>query len=487
MKPGMRGGSFNILSDADLQQVHLASLSLLADHGVLSRSASILEVFQRSGARVERASGLIRVSPDMVEVALQTVPKSFVLHGRDPATDLRLESGRVYYGMGGASEPYFWDYELGRPRPPTKADMVNCTRLGQALPHVDFVMALCSAGDAPEGQTFLHEYDAIFRNTTKPVVYTAPGRRYAAWFLEMAAAACGGEDNLRRRPWVAFFVTPTSPFQVTPLDECIFEAAEFGAPVLLCPGPMMGATSPATVAGNLAQTNAEALFVLVLSQLIKPGSPVIYAPMTPAMDMLTAQCTYGSPEQAVGRTAVAQLGRFYNLPSFGTGATESKLPDAAAAAEAMLNMLLNALSGLTMTQTMGTLASGLYGAPEMLLICDEMAHMIKRVLAGLSVTDETLAVDVIREVGHGGHFLAHEHTYQYFKQELFFPALFRRQSIDQWLEAGGQSITAVAHERVQDILAQAGPAPLPPGADQSLEQTLRRASEELARQPVILD
>ena len=224
MKPGMRGGSFNILSESDLQRVHEASLSLLENYGILSRSASILEVFQQNDTRVDCASGLIRVSPDMVENALQTAPKSFVLHGRDPAMDLRLESGRVYYGMGGASEPYFWDYDLGRPRPPTKADMVNCTRLGQMLPNVDFVMALCSAGDVPEGQVFLHDYDAIFRNTTKPVVYTAPGRRYAAWFLEMAAAACGGEDNLRQRPWVAFFVTPTSPFQVTPLDECIFEA-----------------------------------------------------------------------------------------------------------------------------------------------------------------------------------------------------------------------------------------------------------------------
>lgn len=475
MKTGMPGGAFNVLSETDLHRIHEASLSLLADHGVVSQSGPILQLFQQNGAQVERESGLIRLPPDMVEAALASAPKSFVFHGRDPALDLLLEPGRVYYGMGGASEPFFWDYDLGRPRPPTKADMVNCTRLGQVLPNVDFVMALCSAGDAPEGQNFLHEYDAIFRNTTKPVVYTAPGRRFADWFLQMAAAACGGETELRRRPWVAFFVTPTSPFQVTPLDECIFEAAEFGVPVLLCPGPMMGATSPATVAGNLAQTNAEALFVLVLSQLIKPGSPVIYAPMTPAMDMLTAQCTYGSPEQATGRIAIAQLGRFYNLPSFGTGATEAKLPDAAAAAEAMLSMLLNALSGLTMTQTMGTLASGLYGAPEMLLICDEMARMIKRVLAGITVTEDTLALDVIKEVGHGGHFLAHEHTYQFFKQELFFPVLFRRQSIDQWLQAGAKNITEVAHERVRDILAQSGPAPLPAGADEALEQVLQKA------------
>jgi trimethylamine--corrinoid protein Co-methyltransferase len=481
MKEGIVGGAFNVLSETDLHRVHSASISLLEKQGVVSKSDLILQTFQKGGANVDVNSGQVRLPPEMVDAALESAPNSYLFYGRDPAMDILLESGRVYYGMGGGSEPYFWDYDLGQPRTPTKADMVACTRLGQALPNIDFVMALCSARDVPEEQSFFHEYEAIFRNTTKPVIYSAPGRRLAARFLEMAAAACGGEIELRRRPWVAFFVTPVSPLQITPLEESIFEAAPFNIPVLLCPGPMMGATSPATVAGNLVQTNAEALFVLVLSQLIKPGSPVIYSPMTPAMDMRIAQCTYGSAEQALGRVAVAQLGRFYNLPSFGTGASEAKLPDAAAASEAMMSMLLNALSGLTMTQTLGTLSSGLYGSQEMLLICHEMVHMIKRIMGGITITDETLALDVIDEVGPGGHFLDHDHTVRMFREELFFPILFQRQSIEQWLEAGARPIVDVAHERAQEILANSGPVPLPPGADEALERVLREAIEESER------
>jgi trimethylamine--corrinoid protein Co-methyltransferase len=176
---------------------------------------------------------------------------------------------------------------------------------------------------------------------------------------------------------------------------------------------------------------------------------------------------------------VAQLGRFYNLPSFGLGGgVEAKLPDAEAAAQAMMGMLLNAQSGLTMTQCLGTLASGMYGAPEMAMICDEIVRMIKRLQEGISVTDETLALDVIQRVGHGGNFMAEEHTARLFRKELFFPVLFRRQSIDQWIADGARPVVAVAHERVQQILAKAGSVPLAPGADQALERLLQSAVAE---------
>jgi trimethylamine--corrinoid protein Co-methyltransferase len=245
---------------------------------------------------------------------------------------------------------------------------------------------------------------------------------------------------------------------------------------------MMGATSPATLAGTLAQVNAEALLGVVLAQIIRPGTPVIYAPHTGVMDMKTAQCTYGSPEQALARSAVAQIALHYGLPSFGLGGgVEAKLPDAEAAAQAMMGILLNALSGLTLTQTLGTLASGLYGSPEMLLICDEIVLMVKRILAGVSVNDETLAAGVIEEVGYGGNFLEHEHTLRNFRKELFFPVLFRRQSIDDWLAEGGRSIVEVAHDRVRQILSGAAPVELPEGADEALTDTLERAIAEVRR------
>jgi trimethylamine--corrinoid protein Co-methyltransferase len=176
---------------------------------------------------------------------------------------------------------------------------------------------------------------------------------------------------------------------------------------------------------------------------------------------------------------VAQLGRFYGLPTFGLGGgVEAKLPDAEAAAQATLGMLLNALAGLTLTQTLGTLASGLYGSAEMLLICNEIVRMITRVQGGVAVTDETLATEVIREVGPGGQFLDHAHTLRHFREELFFPFLFRRQSIEEWRQRGAHSIASAAHERVREILAATGPVAFPPGADATLERILRTALGE---------
>jgi trimethylamine--corrinoid protein Co-methyltransferase len=470
----------NVLDEPQLRLIHENSLTLLRAQGVKSESGLIFDIFRRAGADVDVDTRVVRVPPSMVEEALRLAPKSFVIYGREEKMDLLAEAGRAYFGMGGTSEPFVWDYKLGRPRQPTVDDMVASTRIGQAAENIDFMMALCSAGDVPKSQIYLHEYDAIFRNTSKPVIYTAPGRRFAARFIEMAIAASGGEGAFRKRPWIVLYTQPICPLVIGSYSEGMVDAAAMGIPLMASPGPMMGATSPVSLAGTLVQVNAEALFNVVLAQVIKPGTPVIYAPHTGVMDMVAFQSLYGSPEQALARAAVGQLGRFYNLPTFGTGGgVEAKLPDAEAAAEAMMGLLLNALSGLTLTQTLGTMASGLYGSPEMLIICDEMVHMIKRVLAGVRVDDEMMALDVIREVGHGGHFMGHDHTVRHFRDELFFPLLFKRQSVAQWTERGGKSIVDVAHERVEWILAHSGTVELPPGASEALDLALQEAVDEI--------
>jgi trimethylamine--corrinoid protein Co-methyltransferase len=238
----------------------------------------------------------------------------------------------------------------------------------------------------------------------------------------------------------------------------------------------MGATSPATVAGTVVLANAETLFGLVLCQLIKPGAPVVLKPDTDIFDMRTTQVTYGSPEQNLGKLAEVQLAHFYNLPIYGLGGgVEAKTPDVEAASEAAMTMLLNGLAGMTMSQSLGTLSFGQYSSQEMVVICDEIVHSIKRVLRGIDITDETLAVDVIRQVGHKGDFLQVDHTVQYFKQEMYFPSLFRRQTIEQWINSGAKMGHQVAHDKVLQILEKAGPVELPPGVDAEMERALQKA------------
>jgi len=453
MKQGLQGGSLNVLSDTD------------------------------------REARVIRVMPEMVQAAIESAPRSFVLHGRnDPEMDLLIEPGRCYYGMGGTSEPHFFDYAGGDPaawgpRKPTKADMVASTRIGHALPNIDFVQTLCMSGDMPTGVIFFHDFDAIYRNTTKPSVINILERPFTQHMLELTAAASGGESVLKEKPSVLGIVTPISPLKIAVMNEGLIDAIQAGVPILYSPGPLMAATGPATVAGTLALTFAETLFGVVLCQLIRPGAPVVLKPDTDVFDMRTTQCTYGSPEQALGKAAAAQMARFYDLPVYGLGGgVEAKVPGAEAAAEAMLNIVLNGLAGMNMSQSLGTLAFGLYGSQEMVVICDELVHMAKRAIGPLQVNDDTLGVDVIREVGHGGSFLAHDHTTRYFRKQLFFPKLFVRETIGQWVANGKKLGHQLAHERVEAILSQAGPVELAPGADAEIERALNKALAETGRQ-----
>ncbi len=476
MKEGVKAGGLRILSEADVAAIHEAGLSLLDNPGIFCDSKLILELFKKSSALVDKSKGIVRIDRNTVEAALKTAPKSFVMHGADPEMDLLIKTGLVYYGMGGTSEPFFYDYGLGRSRKPTRKDMETATRIGQNLTNIDFIMTLCTSGDVPVGQAFYHDLATILRNTSKPVVFTMLDRRFAKNVIEMASAARGGEEEFKKKPNLLALLTPVSPLVFPSIGDGIIDAVEYGLPVLYSPGPMLNGTGPATLAGLLAQTIAEILFGLVLIQLIRPGAPIIFKMDSDVMDPATGQCTYSSPEQVLGRSALAQFGYFYNIPTFTMGGgVESKLPDAEAAAEAMMGMLMNGLSGITMSQSQGTLASGLYGSVEQLVICDELIHMIKRVLKGFAVNEDTLALDVIRSVGHGGTFIMEDHTLAHFRQESFFPFLFRRQSIDEWLTRGAQPIIDLAHERVEQFKAQEKPALLSAQKEKALEQALARA------------
>ncbi len=480
MKKGARAGHLTVLSENELDRIYEASLSLLMDPGLVSDSDLFLDIFEKGGAFVDRGARTIRIPRNLVEWAIQTAPESFVLYGRnDPDSDLQVEHGRVYYGMGGTSEPLFWDWDAWEARKPTKADMINNTRVGHALPNIDFVQTLCMSGEKPTDEIFFHDFDAIFRNTTKPTVLNILERPFTQRLLAMTAAVSGGESMLREKPTALGIVTPISPLKIAVMNEGMIDAVEAGIPILYSPGPLMGATGPATVAGTLVLTNAEVLFGVVLTQLIQPGAKIVLKPDTDVFDMRTTQVTYGSPEQDLGKIAMIQLAKRYKIPIYSLGGgVEGKVPDADAASEAMMSMLLNGLAGATLNQSLGSMAFGMYGSPEMVVLCDEMVSMIKRVLDGISITDDTLALDVIRAVGPGGDYLGQDHTFRYFRKELYNPRLFKRQSIEEWTRTGKKMAHQAAHDRVLQILSQAGPVELLPGADAELERALRQATRQ---------
>lgn len=480
MTKGIEGGVLDVLSEEQVNRIHEASLEVLEQTGISTDSDMILETFASAGAQVDRDSKRIRISPSLVEDSLHTAPATFTLYGRDPQNDIEVGGRKRYFGLGGSATPQFRDYQTGQIRIPVKNDVVQATVLGDALENIDFVMSLAGAYDCPAQMHYLHEYDALLNNTTKPIVYSAPSSRYAELFLEMAAAAVGGFESLKERPIVTLFAESQSPLSLPSYAEGMAAFARIGAPILFSPSPMMGATSPVTLSGNLVIGNSETLAGICFAQILNPGTPIIYGPHTPVMDVRTARSTYAAVEQSLARAAVAQLARFYKLPSWGTGAgTDSKYPDAQAGAEVTMNIFTNIQAGINLSQAVGTMASGSYGCLAMALICDEVIGMAKRFIEGITVDSESLAVDVIEEVGPGGHFLDHAHTATLFRKELYIPKLFDRQSESLWRQDGAKKIDETAAAKVSEILAQHKPQEIPETGRKEMNRILKEATAEM--------
>ena len=243
---------------------------------------------------------------------------------------------------------------------------------------------------------------------------------------------------------------------------------------------MVGATGPGTVAGALVIGNTENLAVLTLSQLVNPGTPFIYAGWVSVMDPITCRAAYGAPEMALSTGVLnAQMAEYYQLPTFGfAGPSDSKLPDAQAGAEAMQMALINGLAGVNLCHDCGYLAGGSVGSMEMAVICDDVLGNVLRIVRGTEVSDETLAVDVIKEVGPEGNFLAHKHTLKHIRNEIHMPRIFDRAPETTWAKAGGKAIHEVAKERAQKLLKDHYPKPLPGEVKAKLSQLVKQAEKE---------
>ena len=301
--------------------------------------------------------------------------------------------------------------------------------------------------------------------------------------LEMASAVSGGMDALRKRPILTLYTETVSPLAFAKANENLIEFASEGVPYAIGPIPMLGATSPMTLAGTAVISNAESLAGLTLGQLVNPHTPVVYTCWATPMDPVTSRCSYGAPEFALGTSALcAAMARHYDLPSYGFGGcSDSKVPDAQAGAEAMMTSMMAGLCGVNLIHDHGYLAGGSIGSIEMAVICDEIIGMVSRLVGGIEVNDDTLAVDVIRAIGPEGHFMSHKHTLRHLQTELFFPKLFDKTSEVTWTKAGKKDIAAVSRERAKKIVKEHSPQSLPADVCEQLERIVRDAQGELTK------
>lgn len=469
-------GILQVLSEDELNDIFQAGLTVLEKTGarVLHRQAR--SDLKSLGCPVDGET--VRVPPELVRDCLIKVPDSYIIYDRlgNPALD--LSPGHSWYGSATGS-PITQDAVTGEMHPTTVADLEISARVVDALPNIDWAMPMGTSQDSPVQASYLFDFLATVENTTKPIVYLASSELDSEIINRLAAAAVGGEDVLREKPFVVAYPEPITPLVFNrEAVERIRQAARWGMPQIPGSSQLIGATSPVTLAGACTLWLAEALMSIVLAQTHRPGSMIFLGGNFNVFDMGTTIHSVGCPEMSLCLAVQAQMGRWLGLPTWGeAGCTDAKIIDAQAGAEAMFHTLAQGLCGLTMIHDVGYMDSAMITSAAMMVLGDEMVGMARRFLRGVEVSPETLATEVIDLVGPGGHFVNQAHTFRHFRREVWFPGLFNRQFYGKWQEQGSRDIKQVVQERLDSIILTHCPQPIP---DSRLAEMERIKTDGLA-------
>ncbi len=468
IEKGLAGGQYQPLSREDVLRIHEASVTVLERTGVKVEGDEALEIFRRGGARVEESR--VRIPRAMLEDAIAKVPSRLVLRGREERHDLFLEGRRVYLGTGGAALTVL-DLDTGEARPAALRDVADIARLVDALDNIHFYLRPVVAQDLSQDLLDTNTYYASLSNTTKHVMGSAYSVESARQVIEMASLIAGSEEELRERPIISFITSwMISPLHfATETTKVLTEIVRHKIPVVLSSAPMAGSTAPATLAGTLALVNAEELAGLTFTQLVNPGAPVIYGSVPSTADMHTAAYLGGAIEFGMLNAAAAQLAQYYKVPLYNSaGLTESKVPDIQAGYEKGFSVAQTALAGANFIHhAAGMLESMRAVAYEQYVIDDDILGMAMRAVKGIEVNEDTLAVDVIDDVGPGGHFLTSPHTLKHMRTEFFFPKVADRRSREMWDSVG---TLEKARQRAREIVATHRAVPIRGEADQRIRE-----------------
>ena len=454
-----KGGQVRLLADEDLRQIHLAALAILEDTGIGSVPSSIIDLVTAAGGTVT-SQGRLSFPPALVERVLDELPNTIALHGRQPQHDLSLGGDRVHVGTGGAS-PEYLDYETGTYRPSTLADIHRAARVVHQLPHIHFFSRPMVARDIED--PLLMEVNtawACLAGTTKHVVVSASSVAAVDAIAEMAFMVAGSPEAFRAAPFLSLNINHIVPPLRFDADAglVLVRAVERGLPVMVNTFGQLGASSPVTIAGCVAQTTAETLAGMVVAALVDLRARAIFGPRPMVTDLRTGAMSGGGGEQAKLTAAAIQMARYYGLPSSTiAGATDSKWPDAQAGHEKCLAVTLALQAGAHfITQAAGTQASLMGTSLEAYVIDNDMLGAILSAHTAIEISDETLDTRSIHDAATGvGHFLGEASTLARMNSDFLYPAIGDRRSIGEWLEDGRPDSLRRAHDRVRQLLSTA--------------------------------
>jgi trimethylamine--corrinoid protein Co-methyltransferase len=443
-----------LLSREQIETIHFASLKILEEVGVMIQSDSALELVADAGADVDESKKIARIPQHLVKEALVKAPSTIRLYSRDGKHDLLLEGNRVHYDPGSAAL-YLLDSVTGQIRRPVSQDLADFVRLADGLENIEAQSTALVVSDAPDMIVDRYRLYIVLKNSPKTIVTGTFSIDGLYDMKDMLAAVVGGEKELARKPMAIFDLCPSPPlnwgdFTVQNLIDC----AKYRIPASILPMPQLGATGPVTPAGSLVQLNAEFLSGLVISQLANPRAPVIYGGAPTIFDMRYLTARLGAIETTMMGCAYAQIGKYYGLPThMYLGTSDTKTVDAQCGFESGIGITLGALAGINVISGPGMLGLGNCQSFEKLVTDDTICGMAMRLARGIDVNDQTLAVDVIRKVGAGGHYLAQKHTMEWLGKEIFNPSdLVDRQEASVWKKLGSKDTHRRAKEIAQRIL-----------------------------------
>ncbi|MFY9708385.1 MAG: trimethylamine methyltransferase family protein [Desulfobacterales bacterium] len=457
-----------VINEAQIAQLHEATLDVLQRTGVKITHPRALEILSAAGARVN--GGRVKMPGWLVEDAIRKAPSRIVLGTRTGKRTVFLELDKSFFGPSLDCVDYMDPKTHARVR--FNSEHVKVTAaLCDALPNFQWCMTIGMAEDVPADIADRIIARNVFEHCEKPLVFCCKDTNSVKDTYEMALLLCGGKENFDEAPTIVHYSEPISPLvYFDPAMDKLIYCAENRIPLINFPAPQCCGSSPATFAGTLVQASAESLSGLVVHQLVNPGAPFIYGAFTTIMDMRTTIFSYGAVEMSLMTAAMAQMAQYYRLPFFGTaGATDAKFCDAQAGAEAALQILSAAAAGSGLVHDCSSwMDHGSVASPEFMVLVHDIVDSVNHYMEGISVTEETLALDVIHRVGPGGHYLQDAHTLDHFRK-IKYSEIFERMVQDQWKAAGAKTF----EQRLQEVTLKKmahRPEPLPEETIKALDE-----------------
>ena len=476
-----RKATTQLIDRESFRRIHDETLRVLEETGIRIYSESALDLLQKNGARVDRDKKVAKIPRDIIENAIKSCPKEFVLKARNPEFDVVLDNSHVYFTFDGCGVQTV-DLETGMRRPSRKQDIVDCARLGNMLPGLGYFTPSVAPQDVPLHAHVLHQIQAAYSNTDKFVMSESTTTAAEARLqIEMASEVAGGRDKLMRDPNLSAIICAVPPLN---LDgggcEAAMEFAKAGVPVMMMSMVEAGVSGPVTLAGTLVVSNAEILALLTLVQCAKKGAKAIYGSVLSMMEPRSGAYVSGSPEAALLCSAVVCLAKHYGLPAqAGTFGTNALDPGPQAASEHCINTLLAVSSGADMLNGFGLIEASTVLSFEQLLLDYDIVTELLYVAKGIEVNEDTLAADLIHDVGIGGNYLAKRHTLAHLK-DAWSPVVFEYTTREDWIKRGSVDVVKRANLRAKAMLKEAKPVPLEKDVDKYLKEVLHKAEKQLA-------